>query len=159
MPWTTALKTLVLLPHGCSREMMKRKARYQVQVMMDQNHIDTEKLVSSLRMPCHHPAGIYNRSPATNVQLIARGVTSFQNSGCCASLVLVFCPNISTLVVLLIGGSRSFTAGCANAELAHGYIQALVSGGANQTVLRPTNCTAQHQNRPTPARTYLPYIL
>ena len=93
---------------------------------------------------------MYNMSPAVSVQLIALGATSFQKSG----YSVVLCPNTSTLVVLLILGSISFTAGCVNAAPVHGYIHELVSGGANQTVLLPTNCTVQCQHQRLKSHTH-----
>lgn len=44
-----------------------------------QNHIDTEKLVSSLRIACHHPGGKNNKSPGSRITAIARGTTFSQN--------------------------------------------------------------------------------
>ena len=46
-----------------------------------QNHIDTEKLVSSLRKACHQAGGKNNRSPASSVTHMASGTTRFAKDG------------------------------------------------------------------------------
>lgn len=45
-----------------------------------QNHIDTEKQVDSLRIPCHQPGGKNNKSPGPNTTLIASGTTFSRKS-------------------------------------------------------------------------------
>lgn len=45
-----------------------------------QNHIDTEKLVDSVRIACHQPGGKNNISPSSRTALIAAGFTFSMNS-------------------------------------------------------------------------------
>ena len=44
--------------------------------MLIQNQKETEKLVDSLRIECHHPGGKKSRSPGLRVMTIAFGTTS-----------------------------------------------------------------------------------
>ena len=109
-----------------------------------QNHIDTEKLISSLLMACHQPGGKNKTSPGSSVALNASGTASLQNKG---NLTLFRSENTSTCAVLVIEGANEFAAGLRVHSVSdtpdgggNGYIAfvTLDVGGASQIVLRPT---------------------
>ena len=109
-----------------------------------QNHIDTEKLISSLFMACHQPGGKNRTSPGSSVVLNASGTASLQNKG---NLFLFWSENTSTCAVLVIEGASKFAAGLRVRSVSdftdvggNGYIAFVTPGvgGASQTVLRPT---------------------
>ena len=47
----------------------------------DQNHIETEKLIPSLFIACHHPGGKNSKSPGSKVTDSAQGTARSQNRG------------------------------------------------------------------------------
>lgn len=114
--------------------------------MPSQNHIDTEKLFSSLRIACHHPGGKKSKSPGSSVALIAFGATFSQKSGSCPGTGVA---KTSTQDVLLIDGLVVFVAGLYDLSVAdgvagvYGYIYCDIDGGASHTVLRPTTCAVR----------------
>ena len=76
--------------------------------------MDTEKLVSSLRIACHHPGGKNNRSPGSSVTDIAEGTAWLQKSGkldLLASMSSGAERKMSTWDVLLMDGLSLLVAG------------------------------------------------
>lgn len=107
--------------------------------------MDTEKLFSSLRIACHHPGGKNNKSPGSNVALIAFEGTFSQKSGCAVtSDPGTEAAKTSTRDVLLMDGLVVFAAGLCVLSAADGaaggyaYMKGDIDGGASHTVLRPT---------------------
>jgi hypothetical protein len=107
-----------------------------------QNHIDTEKLVLSLRIACHQPAGKNRMSPGCSVALIALGTMSRANAGCVDSETSRG-ANTSRRDVLLMSACSRFAAGlcvCAAAP-PKADMDGVADGGASQTVFCPTTWT------------------
>jgi len=102
----------------------------------DQNHIDTEKLVDSLRIPCHQPGGKNSKSPGPSSTLIARGKTFSAKSG--TSSTIFSAEKTSSLDVFgeIIS---SDTTEASEVRESFGkqqlFINKEVCGGLNQTVL------------------------
>lgn len=110
--------------------------------LQNQNHMETEKLVSSARMLCHQPGGIKRRSPGSSVSWRAIGTTWSQKS-LKSSLRAASAEKTSTSDVLLIDGFVLFAAESRLLALEYGYMARVRVGGANQTVFRPTTCTGR----------------
>lgn len=109
--------------NGRLDDQSRKRARV---IKVHQNHIETEKLISSLLNACHQPGGKNSKSPGSSVADIAAGTTSFQNSGKSSPG-----ENTSMREVLLM-----FAPGLCDA--CEGYVFIELAGGASHTVFRPT---------------------